>query len=386
MNNPGYQTEIDAPNPKANGQGFPGDEKHLILSSGEFIRGFITPDYLLDGVLLRGFVYALTALTGHGKTALALLLSVSVAMGTTFANREVAKGRVLYFAGENPDDVRMRWIGMAEKLGFDADEIEVCFIPDVYDIKLIEARIHAEVEDVGGVALVIIDTSPAYFAGENENDNPEMIAHAQMLYRLRLLPGKPTVIALCHPVKNAAKDNLIPRGGGGFINAIDGNLTAWRGEDGIVSIGQQGKYRGSEFEPMQFELITVNAAKLMDSKGRQIPTVTAKALSSEDASKKFAKTRSDGDAVLLKLHQIRTGPGITGPDLARALMWWTGDNQPNRMRVTRAIVALNPNKSGQLVESNRGGYSLTAKGIKAAEALMRADARHADHQPKEMEL
>lgn len=352
----------------------------LILSSGEFVKDFIPPDYLLDGVLLKGFVYALTAPTGHGKTAVLLSLTAEVPRGYKFAEREVTKGRVLYFAGENPDDVRMRWIGMAEKLNFDIDAINVSFVCGVYDIKLIEARIHHEVAEIGGVVMVVIDTSPAYFAGDNENDNPQMIAHAQMLYRLRLLPGHPTVLAACHPVKNATKDNLIPRGGGGFLNAIDGNLTAWKGEDGVITLGQQGKFRGIEFEPIRFELVTVNAAKLLDSKGRQIPTVAAMALSKEDAGKRQAKARSDGDEVLLKLYQLKDGPGINGPDLAAALLWWIKDREPHRMKVSRAIAGLNVNKKGQLVEQGHIGYALTAKGKKAAEALIRADARNHETQ------
>jgi hypothetical protein len=96
--NDGYQIEIDAPI-------VPITSKNLILSSAEFVAGFIPPDYLLDGILLCGFVYSFTAPTGHGKTAIALSLSVAVALGQDFAGRNVTKGRVLYFAGENPTDV-----------------------------------------------------------------------------------------------------------------------------------------------------------------------------------------------------------------------------------------------------------------------------------------
>ena len=135
----------------------------LILTSEEFTRGFVPPDYLWDGILLRGFVYALTARTGDGKTAVMLLLSAAVARGGMFAGREVAQGSVLYFAGENPDDCRMRWIAMAEHLDFDADTIDVHFIPGTFDIAKLEARIRQEVAAIDGVVLVIVDTSPAYF-------------------------------------------------------------------------------------------------------------------------------------------------------------------------------------------------------------------------------
>jgi hypothetical protein len=37
-----------------------------------FLKGFIPPDYLIDGILQRRFIYSLTAPTGGGKTAIAL--------------------------------------------------------------------------------------------------------------------------------------------------------------------------------------------------------------------------------------------------------------------------------------------------------------------------
>jgi hypothetical protein len=351
----GFQIEIDAPI----------TPKNLILSSAEFVAGFIPPDYLLDGILLCGFVYALTANTGHGKTAIALRLSVAVALGGDFAGREVTKGRVLYFAGENPTDVRMRWIGMAEKLDFDAKTIDVCFVDGVYDIAKIETRIHDEVEGLGGVALIIIDTSPAYSAGDNENDNPQMIAHAQMLYRLKMLPGNPTVLACCHPVKNAAKDNLIPRGGGGFLNALDGNVTSWR-DDTIVTFHHQGKFRGVDFEPLAFELVGITAEKLQDKRGRSIPTVIAVPMSKDDENAKRAKTFSEGDEILLALLD-QQGELITGDDLARKLQWFATNQTPYRTKVQRVVKLLNG--SGVLIDVERSGMSLTKKGQKAATAL-----------------
>jgi hypothetical protein len=45
-----------------------------IQSSSEFIRGFSPPDYHLDGVSQKGFLYSTTAMTGTGKTSVLLLL------------------------------------------------------------------------------------------------------------------------------------------------------------------------------------------------------------------------------------------------------------------------------------------------------------------------
>jgi putative DNA primase/helicase len=47
----------------------------LAKTLAEFLAGFVPPDYLVEGILQRRFVYSLTAQTGHGKTAVALLLA-----------------------------------------------------------------------------------------------------------------------------------------------------------------------------------------------------------------------------------------------------------------------------------------------------------------------
>src|SRR6476646_7069208 len=50
-----------------------------VLSKADFLKGFIPPDYLVDGVLQRRFIYSLTGQTGHAKTAIALLIARLVA-------------------------------------------------------------------------------------------------------------------------------------------------------------------------------------------------------------------------------------------------------------------------------------------------------------------
>src|SRR5215203_5582322 len=164
----------------------------IIKSSAAFISGFVPPDYLIDGLLQRRFCYSMTAPTGAGKTAILLLISACVALGQSIGEREVERGRVLYFAGENPDDVRMRWLAMAEHIGFDLNAIDVHFIPGVFQIDDLENRIRQEAETLGGFVLINIDTSAAYFHGEDENNNVQMGAHARRLRKLVTLPGEPT--------------------------------------------------------------------------------------------------------------------------------------------------------------------------------------------------
>lgn len=154
-----------------------------IVSYAEFLRGFTPPDYLVFGMLQRGFLYALTAQSGAGKTAAALLLARiagSVSAGALFAGREVEIGNVLSLCAENPDDIRMRLIGMDSLEPAPAGHRPIWFDPvrrpiaDMIDELAAQAPPH-------GFQLVIVDTSTAYFPGLDENANVEAGDHARTL-------------------------------------------------------------------------------------------------------------------------------------------------------------------------------------------------------------
>src|ERR1043165_4047161 len=63
-----------------------------VLSSAEFVRGFCPPDYVVDGIAQRGFLYSLTGATGSGKTAIALRLLACTALGRELGGRAVQQG------------------------------------------------------------------------------------------------------------------------------------------------------------------------------------------------------------------------------------------------------------------------------------------------------
>ena len=318
-----------------------------IISSAELVRGFVPPDYHLDGIAQKGFIYSMTAATGTGKTAVLLLIASLTAEGGEMSGREVARGRVVYFAGENPDDVTMRWIGMAHEMGFSLDEIDVHFIKDRFSVPEALAAIRSQVDDLGGADLVVVDTSAAYFHGTDENGNTELGKHARDLRMLTMLPGRPCVMVACHPTKNATSDNLLPRGGGAFIAEMDGNLTLAK-SDGIVKMHWQGKHRGPDFEPLSIELKTITAPRLKDSRGRDIPTVMAKALTKGESGSRAASSRRDEDDVLL---QIVGNGALSLYDMASTLNWMRDDGTPHKDRVRHATEPRRLGRRPQLVRS-----------------------------------
>lgn len=335
----------------------------LLVSSADFIADFTPPDYLIDGLLQRRFCYSLTAPTGSGKTAILLLLTACIAKGWAIGEYTVEAGRVLYFAGENPTDIQMRWIAMGDALGFDVKSIPVHFLPG-NKVKLSEIgdRIRKEVEEIGPVSFVVVDTSAAYFEGDNENDNIQARDHAQRMRTLVDLPGGPCIVVACHPVKNAGNENLLPRGGGAFLNEVDGNLTCQK-TDATVTLHWQGKFRGPDFAPVSFQLETATHQELRDSKGRQIPTVVAKALSDKERIEVEASTRTDEDAVLVA---IADSERASMTQIAVALHWMTKAGKPNKSRVQRHTDRL---KKGGFLKIERGTLVVTDKGTKEAKRV-----------------
>ena len=265
----------------------PAKLERLLVSSGAFVKSFEPPDFVIERVLLRGYAYAFTAPMSYGKTAVALRFAFHVACGLPLHDREIDKGCVLYFAGENYVDVSMRWIKLCEEMNVEPDDVDVHFLrgaPDLSDND-VRQQITNEIAEIGRpISLLIVDTSAAYFTGDSETDRTQMGHHAAMLRSFTTLPGRPAILVLCHPTKKFEPERIVPAGGGTFLNAIDGNLVCLR-EAGsmVVDVHWHAKIVGvSDFPPLSFLLIVGYSDKLKDSKGRSLTTVFAKPITNAE--------------------------------------------------------------------------------------------------------
>lgn len=336
-----------------------GASGNLLLSAAEFVAGFTPPQYLIDGMIQRGYLYSLTAKTGHGKTAVDMFICQCVARGLKIHTREVERGAVLFLAGENPDDIRARYLVLADKFGFEAGDIPFHFVNGVIDIDASLPRIREEAAKIPDLKLIVVDTAAAYFKGDDGNSNTQQGAFARVLRQLTFLNGLPAVVVNCHPVKSAGKDNLVPLGGGAFLNEVDGNLTLWADGEDQTTLHWSGKFRGPEFEPITFKMETVTCDAVRDSKGRHMPSVIARPIG-EVEIELGSKVAETDENILLSI--LAMGSKVSVSDLAKKAGWFSSTGAPAKSKVFRVAERLLADKL--IVRSRGGKYKVTKEGRK----------------------
>jgi RecA-family ATPase len=330
-----------------------------LLDAAAFMATFTNPDYLIDGIIQRGRVHALTSMTGHGKTAAALYFGCSIATGRNIGNIEVVQGEVVFLAGENPDDLCGRFHAACQFYGIDPATLPIRVMPGNFPLDAKTAKTLKQTIDAGGrqTTLIIGDSAAAYFPGDDENHNVQMGDFARNLRVLTGCRGNPAVLVLCHPIKGATKDNLLPRGGGAFLNEIDANLTLWAEAQGETStLHWQGKIRGADFQPVNLSLKQIKLDKLQDAKGRPFVSIVATLQTEEQAEKAIRQSTLDENTVL---EWLRREPGISIANIAANAHWVNEKGMPNKAKIQRLLKSLATNK---LVKSWRGKWQITDAG------------------------
>ena len=331
-----------------------------ILDAPAFLATFTMPDYLIDGIIQRGRLHALTSPTGHGKTAVALFLACMMATARNIGALEVTQGNILFLAGENPDDLCVRLHAACQVYGIMPGMLPIYFMPGNFPLDPEAAeKLKAQIDGTGiTFSLIIGDSLAAYFPGDDENHNVQMGAYARNWRVLTTCIGRPAVLALAHPIKAATRDNLLPRGGGAFLAEIDVNLVLWaEGDREVTTLHWQGKIRGADFQPVIFGLNPVVLNDKKDVKGRSLPSVVATLRTTEQAEQSMKVTISDENAVL---EWLRRSPGVSIKEIAVNCGWLNDAGTPNRARVQRRLKTL---ADMRLVKSWRGKWVITDAGI-----------------------
>ena len=314
------------------------------LSTPEFLNTFTNPDYIVDGIIQRGRLISLTSPTGHGKTAVALYLGTMISIGRNIGGIEVEQGEVLFLAGENPDDLCGRFHAAVQYYQIKPENMNIGILPGNFpltpdDAEKIKQEINAREKPT---SVILIDSAAAYFSGDDENHNVQAGAYARNLRVLTTCRGNPAVIVLCHPIKAASRDTLLPRGGGAFLAEVDANLTLWSDAQGEnTTLHWQGKIRGADFSPVNFSLIPVKLENLRDQKGRPFMSVIATLQTTEEAEQIVQHAISDENTVL---EWLRRHPGIAVRNIALNAGWVSEKGAPHVGKVQRALKSLSKDK------------------------------------------
>jgi AAA domain len=332
-----------------------------ILTGAEFIGRHVPPVWLIDGIVQRSRLYACTSLTGHGKTAVWLFNACMINAGRTIGQLDVFQGNVLILAGENPADLEARMIGMAKAFNLPLGRLPYV-LPGSFPMT--EEEADALKRDIAGLgvplALIVGDTASSFFPGDDENSNVQAGTYARTLRRFNECAGTPAIVALCHPTKGASRSNLLPRGGGAFLNELDGNLVLWSHALGeVTELHWCSKIRGPDFSAVGYRLRQVPTG-LTDEKSRDEMTIVAEPMSEEAVADHAKQTLANEDVVL---RALRDHPDWSWAQIARETGWVGDDDRPERWKVQRALQTLADDK---LIERPRKGASwqLTEKGEK----------------------
>lgn len=330
----------------------------LLIDAVSWLDQATPMQWIIDGLIQRGQLYACTAITNHGKTAIGLLMALSIAAGVQFAGRDILPGKVMILCGENPDGFRTRLHATLEFMGLEREDIagRVTVLPQALPLAGCAEQILEEARrQEGDYCLVLVDTSISYYSGDDEDDNLQARTHAWHLRALAELPGHPAIIANCHPTKSADRDNLLPRGGGAFLNEIDTNLTVYA-EGETAHLHWHRKKRGPDFDPIPFEF----HGKSIEEHGRKVPTVVAAHITEARAHElKRARTQADDRLLYAMLHY----PDSTYAEWATHCGW---NGEQAKSKVFRSMERL---KEDKLVMKYRGALKLTTAGENEAKRI-----------------
>lgn len=329
-----------------------------ILSSDEFVSDWAPGAFLLKPIIETGRLYTLTGPTGTGKTAVALLMALSVATGAWLGSSRVRHAGVLFLAGENPHDVKTRWIAMLRNAGIDPKSVNVRFVEGRFAIDQQHEIIAAHIAE-NPCGLVIVDTLQAFFDGDDSNSNEQMKAAAASFRRISNLG--PAVLVPAHPVKSATKDRNVPYGGGAFLNEIDGNLSLWGDQDSI-ELHWCGKFRGS-FDPLHFSLYGTTVPGVVDEDGDPVRTVVARVILPDEADANEGMVNADLQRLMVA---ILDNPGASVNDLANSCSPMAGASGWSKRTTYRRLQQL---ASGGLVLQAAGIWALTPLGKRIVDKI-----------------
>lgn len=310
-------------------------------------------EWLIKGVLPRAELGVLFGASGSGKTFVALDLAFSIARGIAWRERRTTRGRVVIIAAEGAGGIGKRGEAYSRYHDFDLRGVDLHIIPaapnflDNDDI----SEVMAEINNIGPIDVVIIDTFAQVTPGANENTSEDM---GRALANLKLVHGATGAMNLV--VAHAGKDlSKGVRGWSGLKAAADVQIEVVRHENGEREIILEKMKDGEDGIRWPFRLEVVEIG--IDNDGDIITScvaVPAELQTKVEEERLGLKRRGRVENHVLEIMTLFGDQSIVGAvdliDRAVAALQAPEDGKRDtrRQSVTRAIQALSKEKDGPL--------------------------------------
>lgn len=244
---------------------------YRILNATDAIGQLVARNMIVDNILEAESITLATGQSNSGKTTVLQLLALCVARGDKFAGNQCHAGKVLWIAGEDQYNARLRLAAMCDEYGIAPSSIDdnMRILPQSVSVldRTSMAAFHSAVDrDVGPeshFAVTILDSKSVCWGGEDENSNDENAEFIREVASHFVTKYRAAVIITHHLTKSKEKEEQSARGASALINNIDHE---WRFEmrpQSMVSIMEPGsKLRIARWDPIRFQIKTVSLSQV----------------------------------------------------------------------------------------------------------------------------
>lgn len=215
---------------------------------------------IVRGLLDRGAMSVVYGGSNTGKTFFVLDLSLAIARGIEWRERNVRQGSVVYIAAEGGLGIEERLTAYRTHHKVDAAQVPFWLIPEpidlcktVADIALLIARL-AEIKPALPIELIVVDTLSRAMAGGNENSPDDMGAFVRNLDRLRIETGAHVLV-----IHHAGKDEGRGARGHSLLKAAaDTEIEVTKnGASGVATVAKQRDHAGGDVFGFRLEPVEI---------------------------------------------------------------------------------------------------------------------------------
>jgi len=221
-------------------------------------------DMVIEGMLEKSALLLVTGNSNSGKTTVLQYMALCISQGVRFGDHDVMPGPVLWIAGEDQFNVRVRFAATMERMGINPKDAngKLFVLPqrvavlDKDSMDLLHGAIERDTKQ-RSFAAIIIDSKSMCWGGEDENSNDENADFVGELARNFGERYGAAVLVTHHLTKHKEKEEQSARGAGSLINNLDHE---WRFEQpgmrGICVLAPGAKLRIAPWTDMRFRIET----------------------------------------------------------------------------------------------------------------------------------